>query len=117
MSVPVVKSVLIESRLGEDEKGFCQGVEQMIVQAYGQRPEWLEFNIGEWWQRGDRAFREFQCAAGSVSLFLMREAQSERGFERGMIYCVEIEGATRAYEIAGGLETDVPFAELRKLGE
>ena len=103
---------LIESLAGEDDATFAAAVEEMIRQSYGLRPEWLEFQVGGRWERGGQAFREFRCAAGSVSLFLMREAASAHGFERRIIYTADVDDGTQAYEIARGIETDFPSKEL-----
>ena len=114
MGVQVISShILVESPASETDDQFCAAIESMVLQAYGHRPDWLQFTAGARFTSGDRHFREFACFAGSVALFLMQRARRDGGFERGIIYRPDDEGAARAYEICHGLETEFPPHELQ----
>ena len=114
MGVQVISShILVESPASETDEQFCAAIEGMVLQAYGHRPDWLQFAAGAPFIAGDRRFREFACFAGSVGLFLMQRARRGGGFERGIIYRADDEGTARTYEIRGGLETEFSPHELQ----
>ena len=114
MGIDIIGShILIESPQAESDAQFCEAVESMIQQAYGHRPEWLQFSAGARLVHGGLYFREFVCFAGSVALFLMRHATSGSGFQRAIIYRAENDGVARVYEIRAGEKHDFCPDELR----
>src|SRR5258706_2053732 len=113
MGVHVISShILVESPAGETDEQFCATIESMVLQAYGHRPDWLQFSAGNRFVRGGRHFREFACMAGSVALMLMQRAGRDRGFERAIIYRAEDDGVACVYEIRVGEQTEFSPDEL-----
>lgn len=117
MGVDVISNhILIESPKAESDELFCAAIEEMIVQSYGHRPDWLQFSAGDRFSWAGEHFREFVCAAGSVSLFLMRRAKQDNGFTRGIIIRADNGGVPRTYEIKAGVEMELKPSEITAIG-
>ena len=113
MSAHVISShILVESPAAESDAEFCAAIESMVLQAYGRRPDWLQFSAGVRFVRRSQHFREFACIAGSVSLFLMQRACRDGGFQRAIIYRADDDGIARAFEIRAGEQTEFSPNEL-----
>ena len=108
----IISDILVESPATESDEEFCAAIESMVRQAYGRRPDWLQFSAGIRFVRSGQHFREFACIAGSVSLFLMQRARRDGGFQRAIIYRVDDDGVARAFEIRVGEQTEFSPDEL-----
>jgi hypothetical protein len=113
MGAHVISSyILVESPAAESDGDFCATIEGMVQQAYGHRPDWLQFSAGVRFVHSGQHFREFACIAGSVSLFLIQHARRDGGFQRAIIYRADDDGVARAFEIRTGEQTEFSPDEL-----
>jgi hypothetical protein len=108
----ISRHILIESPPAETDEQFSTAIEDMVLQSYPRRPDWLRFTVGDRFDRRGRQFREFVCMAGSVQLCLMQRARREGGFQRAIIYRGDDDGIPRAYEIRAGRQTEFAPDEL-----
>jgi hypothetical protein len=116
MSAKVIGShILVESSADESDEQFSETMEQIILDIYGHRPDWLKFSPGKRFKRGEAAFREFVCMAGSVALHMMQRA-SRGQISRAIIYRADVDGVERAYEIRAGRELEFSPDELQAQG-
>lgn len=112
-SMVISTHILVESPQAESDEQFCAAIENMVLQTYGRRPDWLRFSVGARFAHDGRCFREFACMAGSVAMILMSRAKREGGFPRSIIYRADDDATTHAYEIRSGVETEFSPDELK----
>ena len=103
--------LLVETSAGETDEQFCEAVESMILRAYGHRLD-VRFSAGVRVLYDGRQFREFSCAAGSVTMKLMIEARYDGGFPRAVIYRAYDDSGGRAFEIRDCKEIEIDPDEL-----
>ncbi len=116
MSVKGISShILIETGADETDPQFSEALDRIVVDIYGHRPDWLRFSPGKRFKRGDAAFREFVCMAGSVALRIMQRASRDE-LSRAIIYRADADGVERTYEVRAGQETEFSADELREFG-
>lgn len=115
-AVPVFNfgSLLIESPSGENEEQLRAYLTELLVEIYGQLPDWLKFKIGCRFERNGTFYREFLCPAGSVDSRIQLFAQQPGGISRSIILHGRRSDAAYCCEIRLGIESEFDCDELRE---
>jgi hypothetical protein len=108
-------SMLIESPPNESKEQFHACVVELLIKIYGRMPEWLEFKIGDCFERRGTFFRRFVCPAGSVSAFMQQHASQSDGIARAIILRGTRFDKPCCSEIRSGIETEFDCEELRQI--
>ena len=109
-------SLLIESPSNENEEQFEAHVREIIINVYGQLPEWLKFKVGRRFERKGIFYREFLCPAGSVDSRIQLHAQRPGGLSRAIILRGMRSGMPYCSEIQSGIEREFSCTELNEVG-
>jgi len=108
--------ILIESEPQESDESLRTWLEALFHEIYGSRPDWLKYELGQSYTFRDQRYRQFKCIAGSVSLFIMKQAKEPPGINRSIIYWgKDLKDRIRAVQIVGATEEEVPFSEILEM--
>jgi hypothetical protein len=108
-------SLLIESPSDENEEQFQAHVREIIINIYGQIPEWLKFKVGRRFERKGMFYREFLCPAGSVDSRIQLQAQQPGGLFRVIILRGMRSDIPYCSEIQLGIESEFSCSELNEV--
>ena len=104
--------MLIESPANESDEQFGSYVTELLTRIYGKIPNWLEFQVGERFERNKIFFRRFICPAGSVSSQMQIRAGQRDGISRAIIIRGHFNGLQVCSEIRAGIEIRFDCGEL-----
>jgi hypothetical protein len=106
--------LLIEKRPSEEKQDVEAFLDAFLVEVYGRRPEWLEFELRETFEFKDRLFIEVYCRAGSVIAQIRRLASKNSGLGRDILQIGMKEGPELVWRLHEGAETEHGTAEIHR---
>lgn len=107
-------SLLIESPPRENEEQFHAFLTEFLGEIYGRLPDWLNFSIGDRFQRNGVYYRQFLCLAGSVDSNIQQQARQPGGIDRKIICRGMRQNVPYCCEIDLGIESEFDCSELLK---
>jgi hypothetical protein len=107
--------LLIEKRPSEKNKDVEAFLDAVLVEIYGRRPEWLEFELRETFEFKGRLFIEVFCRAGSVFAQISRLASINTGLDRDILQIGMKEGRQLVWLLHEGVESQHGTADVQRI--
>ena len=106
---------LVEKLPNETPKNVESFLETLIIEIYGKRPEWLEYELRESYKFNGREFIQMFCPAGSVHSHLSLRASTGGGISRDILQVGTRAGHEFAWLLHQGKESEHDSSEVEKI--
>jgi hypothetical protein len=107
---------LVEKLAAETPNDVQAFLESLVVEIYGRRPDWLDYDLRDSYRFRGMEFIEMFCPAGSVHARLSLRASTGDGISRDILQLGTRDGQSRAWLINHGQESEYGSDEIEKAG-
>jgi hypothetical protein len=108
---------LVEKLPGETPQDVQAFLEALVLQVYGMRPEWLEYELRESYQFRGRQFVRMFCSAGSVHAHLSLRASTGEGITRDILQLGTKDDRSLAWLLHRGQQSEYDPDEVEATGQ
>ena len=108
---------LVEKLPSETPRDVGAFLEVLILEVYGGRPDWLEYDLRDRYAFRGREFIQMFCPAGSVQAHLIRRASTRDGISRDLLQLGRKDGRPLAWLLHLGQESEHDPGEVQMIGQ
>ena len=91
-------------------------LEALIVEIYGRRPEWLDYELAGCYRFRSQEFVRMYCPAGSVHGHIYLRAWTGDGITRDILEIGTREGHSYAWLLHNGIKSEYDSHEVEPVG-